>query len=223
MYILILYCISLIHHSGTANNLVCPQFQNVSINSHLESRYSLLHVIINKDVRHLIDMAGPNFYQFMNPSIFSTQYKVSKCKGEERFWISGLFWTLTKIRDPRDFDYVLDIPPRHPYVYTSFKLEEISNPNFHFLLFANNSREILGVSVFKTVQTTTNDGILRLLCKYYEPLSTNVTTQSEVDQTYVQIKHIRRDNSIGFGVFFGCICLGCILTIAIAYRRMCRH
>ena len=133
MYILILYCISLIHHYGTANNLICPQFQNVSTDIDLESRYSLLHIIINKNVRSLIDTAGPDFYQFMNSSIFSTQYKISKCEGEERFWVQG---------DPRGFDYVLDIPPRHPYCYTSFKLEEINNPNFPFLLFANNSCEI---------------------------------------------------------------------------------
>ena len=96
---------------------------------------------------------------------------------------TNLFWTLTKIRNPRGFDYILDIPTRHPYGYISFKLEEINNPNFHILLFANNSCKILGVSVFKTVQTTTNDGILQLLCKCYEPLSTNVTTQYGVDQT----------------------------------------
>ena len=60
------------------------QFQNVSISSDLEGKYNLLHVIISKNVRHLIETAGPNFYQYMNSSIFTTKYKVSKCEGEER-------------------------------------------------------------------------------------------------------------------------------------------
>ena len=117
MFILILYCISLIHHSGTANDLVCPQFQNVSISSNLEGKYNLLHVIISKNIRHLIDTAGPNFYQFMNSSIFTTKYKVTKCEGEERLWGYEMFWSLSRIRGRKSFSLVLDndIPPRHPY------------------------------------------------------------------------------------------------------------
>ena len=150
MYIFIFYCISLIHHSDSANDLVCPQFQNVSISSNLESKYNVLHVIISKNVRHLIDKAGPNIYQFMNSSIFTTKYKVSKCEGKEKLWGYEMFWSLSRIRSRKSFSLVLDIPPRHPYSYTSFKLEGVNNNTFHFLLFSSNSREILGFSLFDT-------------------------------------------------------------------------
>ena len=85
-------------------------------------------------------------------------------------------------------------------------------------LFCNN-----GVSVFKTVQHSTDDEIEQLLCKCYKPLHTNVTTETTID--HVRMEHIGTNNSIGFGGIIGRLCLviGFLLTIAITYSRMCRH
>ena len=73
----------------------------------------MLHVLISKNVRHIIDTAGPNFYQFIN---FTTKYTVSKWEGKEKLWGYQMFWSLSRIRSRKRFSLVLDIPPRHPRV-----------------------------------------------------------------------------------------------------------
>ena len=134
-----------------------------------------------------------------------------------------MFCSLSKIRGRKSFSLVLDIPPRHPYSYTSFKLEGVQNNTFHFLLFSTNSREILGFSLLETELYDKDNEIIQLLCKCYKPLHTNITTQTEIDR--VRIEQIKTNSAIGFGGIIGRLCLviGLLSTIAITYRRMCRH